>query len=106
VKCLSVKQPYTDMILSGSKKEEFRSWPTVFTGELCIHASKKPDKKAMKKYNLDPNKFTYGCVLGTVEVIGVKKYGIRDYGWQLKNPKRFKEPIPHKGKLSFFEVKL
>lgn len=106
MKCLSIKQPWADLILQGKKPEEFRSRDTKFRGEFCIHASKKPDMAAMKEKGFDPKNFTYGCIVGKAKITATKQYGPKDYGWQLADPKRLIKPIPKKGQLSFFEVNL
>jgi hypothetical protein len=39
-KCLSLKQPYAELLISGKKTIELRSWDTKFRGEFLVHASK------------------------------------------------------------------
>ena len=41
MKCLSVCQPFADLIIQGKKTIELRKWNTKFRGEFLIHASKK-----------------------------------------------------------------
>lgn len=50
MKCLSVKQPFANLIASGKKKIEIRSWKTSYRGELLIYASKMPDESALKHF--------------------------------------------------------
>ncbi|MFB5646865.1 MAG: ASCH domain-containing protein, partial [Candidatus Nitrosomaritimum yanchengensis] len=38
MKCLSVSQPFADLIISGNKTIELRNWNTAFRGEFLIHA--------------------------------------------------------------------
>ncbi|MEK0322582.1 MAG: ASCH domain-containing protein, partial [Nitrosopumilus sp.] len=38
MKCLSVSQPFADLIISGKKIIELRKWNTNFRGEFLIHA--------------------------------------------------------------------
>jgi hypothetical protein len=42
MKCLSVKQPWANLIASGRKTIETRTWPTGYRGDLLIVASKSP----------------------------------------------------------------
>jgi len=49
MKVITLKQPWATLIAEGYKKYEFRSWKTLYRGELYIHAGKGVDKKAMKK---------------------------------------------------------
>ena len=118
MKCLSIKQPYVELILQGKKNIELRRWNTNFRGEFYIHASKIPDMKAMKNFSFE--KLPCGFIVGKAELVNVKKYKneeehkkdrnlhlasiyFGDYGFILKNMRRIK-PIPFKGKLGFFEV--
>jgi len=38
MKCLSVCQPYANLIVSGKKTIELRNWNTNFRGEFLVHA--------------------------------------------------------------------
>ena len=38
MKCLSVSQPFADLIILGKKTIELRKWNTNFRGELLIHS--------------------------------------------------------------------
>ena len=44
-KCLSLRQPYAELVVSGRKTIELRKWNTRFRGEFLIHASKSTDRK-------------------------------------------------------------
>ncbi len=50
MKALSLKQPFTELILQGRKTIELRKWNTKFRGNFLIHSSKIPDIKNMKKF--------------------------------------------------------
>ncbi|MBU2612446.1 MAG: ASCH domain-containing protein [Nanoarchaeota archaeon] len=117
MKALSLKQPFAELIVSGKKTIELRKWRTNFRGKFLVHASKIPDKKAMKKFGFD--KLPLGMIVGESELVEVKKYNNESehkkdknkhladsswgkYGFILKNSKRVK-PIPMKGKLNFWE---
>ena len=41
VKCLSLNQPYAELLISGKKTIEVRRWNTNFRGQFLVHASKK-----------------------------------------------------------------
>lgn len=116
MKVLSIKQPYAELIVSGKKSIEIRSWNTKFRGEFLIHASLVPDKIAMIKFGfVDLPK---GVITGKATLVDVKKYEdsnefLKDknkhlasldygnYGFILEKPKRIK-PISAKGKLGFW----
>lgn len=124
MKCLSVSQPFADLIVSGKKTIELRKWNTNFRGEFLIHSPLKIKTKDCKRLKFLKKPVT-GAIIGKVEIVDVKKYNSksevkadfkkhlassdffnRKYGFVLKNPKLFRIPIPYKGKLGFFDVKL
>jgi ASCH domain len=37
-KCLSIRQPYAELVVSGRKTIELRKWITRFRGEFLVHA--------------------------------------------------------------------
>ena len=125
MKCLSVSQPYSDLIIKGKKTIELRTWNTKFRGEFLVHAPSKIKTDACKKMGIDKTKLRTGVILGRVEIYDVKKYSSivelkkdykkhfgaeeflrHKYGFLLRNPKELGMPIPYKGSLGFFDVKL
>lgn len=119
MKALSLKQPFAELILQGRKKIELRKWNTKFRGEFFIHASKAPDKKAMKEFGFED--LPTGMIVGKAVLKEVKHYknsaehkkdrnlhlaseAWGRYGFVLNNVHRVKE-IPAKGKLNFWEFK-
>ena len=124
MKCLSVSQPFADLIVSGKKTIELRKWNTNFRGEFLVHSPLKIRTNDCKRLKIS-KKLVTGAIIGKVEIIDVKKYNSKSeikadykkhlastdffnikYGFALKNPKSFRIPIPYKGKLGFFDVKL
>ncbi len=124
MKCLSVSQPFADLIISGKKTIELRKWNTNFRGEFLVHSPIKVRINDCKRLKISKKPVT-GAIIGKVEIVDVKKYTSksevkadfkkhlassdffnRKYGFVLKNPKSFRIPIPYKGKLGFFDVKL
>lgn len=124
MKCLSVSQPFAELIILGKKTIELRKWNTNYRGELLIHAPLKIRKEDAKRLKID-KKFVTGAIVGKVEIYDVKKYESqkqvksdqkfhfasrnfhdRTFGFLLKNPKAFRIPIPYKGQLGLFEVEL
>ena len=73
-KCLSLKQPYAELLVSGKKTIELRSWDTKFRGEFLVHASKKIDKEACERNKIDPESFTTGAIIGKAILYDVKYY--------------------------------
>ena len=124
MKCLSVSQPFADLIISGKKTIEMRNWNTKFRGEILIHAPLKIRTNDCKRLKIT-KKITTGAIVGKVTIYDVKKYNSikeikndkkfhfasqrlknKQYGFMLKNAKQLRIPIPCKGKLGIFEVSL
>ncbi len=125
MKCLSVSQPYADMIISGKKTIELRTWNTKFRGEFLIHAPIKVKDDACKKQGIDRSTLRTGVIIGKAQIYDVKSYhSIEElkkdygkhfateeflrhkYGFLLRKPQALKVPIPYKGSLGFFEARI
>ncbi len=125
MKCLSVSQPFAYLIIHGKKTIELRRWNTSFRGEFLIHSPKKIRVEDCKRLKINPKNLVKGAIVGKAEIYDVKKYDstteiIKDskkhlasklfqnnkYGFLIKNAKPFRIPIPAKGQLGFFEIKL
>jgi len=125
MKCLSVSQPYADLIVKGKKTIELRTWNTKFRGEFLVHAPLKIKKNVCIKMDMDETKLRTGVIVGKTEIYDVKVYNSVDelksdykkhfaseeflhhkYGFLLKNPKELRIPIAYKGSLGFFNVDL
>jgi len=124
LKCLSVSQPFADLIISGKKTIELRNWNTNFRGEFLIHSPLKIRIEDCTRLKIN-KKFVTGAIIGKAELYDVKKYNSlkeitldrkfhfsakkfqkKTFGFMLKNPKSFRIPIPLKGQLGFFEVEI
>ena len=122
MKCLSVSQPFADLIISGKKIIELRKWNTNFRGEFLIHAPIKIRIEDCKRLKIN-KKLVTGAKIGKAELYEVKKYNSvkeikadqkfhlasknfhgKTFGFMLKNVKSFRIPISCKGKLGFFEI--
>ena len=122
MKCLSVSQPFADLIVKGKKTIELRSWNTNFRGEFLIHAPVKIRKDDCERLKIK-SKLSTSAIIGKAEIYDVKKYSSSDkvrkdakkhfasknfynkkFGFCLKNAKEFLIPISCKGKLGFFDV--
>jgi predicted transcriptional regulator len=125
MKCLSLKQPYADLLAFGEKTIELRKWNTKFRGEFLIHASKNIDIEACERLDIDIDKLTIGAIIGSAFLYDVKEYSNQEefnkdkqkhfsivtkyfdgykYGFLIRNARMFKKSIPYPGKLRFFEV--
>ncbi len=125
MKCLSLKQPFADLLALGEKTVELRKWNTKFRGEFLIHASKNIDFDACERLDIEINKLSIGAILGSAFLYDVKVYSNQEdfnrdkqkhfsiipkyfdgykYAFLIRNAKIFKKPIKYPGKLRFFEV--
>ena len=121
MKCLSVCQPFAELIVQGKKTIELRRWNTKFRGEFLVHAAKNILIEDCKRMKISSS-ITTGAIIGKVKLTDVKKYesdkelksdkkkhhSLSDitknkYGFILENPKKLRVPIPYSGKLNFFE---
>ena len=125
MKCLSVSQPYADLIINGKKTIELRTWNTNFRGECLIHAPIKIKDDACERLGIDKSNLRTGVIIGKVEVYDVKLYNSLNelrkdhdkhffdeesfhhrYGFLLRRSQALRIPIPYKGSLGFFEAKI
>jgi hypothetical protein len=113
LKCLSVKQPWAHLIMTGEKDVENRSWATPHRGPLLIASTKHADPSALFKLELlgvkYPTDLVYGSVLGVVTVTDCAESSSRwategACHWHLANPQWFPEPFPVRGAMGLFDV--
>jgi predicted transcriptional regulator len=125
MKCLSLKQPFADLLALGEKTIELRKWNTKFRGEFLIHASKNIDSDACERLDIEIKKLSIGAIIGSAFLYDVEVYNNqvdfnRDkqkhfsiiskyfdgykYGFLIRNAKMFRKPVVYPGKLRFFEV--
>ncbi len=125
MKCLSLKQPFADLLSLGEKTIELRKWNTKFRGKFLIHVSKNIDIEACEILDIDIDKLTKGAIIGYAFLYDVKQYSNKEefnkdkqkhfsiiskyfdgykYCFLVKDARMFKTPIPYSGKLGFFEV--
>jgi hypothetical protein len=78
---LSIRQPFAEQIMRGTKKIEYRNINTNILGRVYFYASKTPHKKAFEKMKRKPGGFLVGVLVGTVEIVGCKK---ASYGFEWK----------------------
>ena len=122
MKCLSICQPFAELIIEGKKTIELRKWNTKFRGEFLVHAAKKILKEDCKRMKISSKTLTTGAIIGKVNLADVKKYesdkelkadktkhfsstdfSKNKYGFILEKPKKLRVSIEYAGKLNFFE---
>lgn len=123
MKALSIRQPWAELIIRGNQKMEIRPWNTNYRGYFLIHASKKIEEEAARKYGLYAKRLETGAIIGYANLADVVVYGgpeefMRDknlhltlkekekypvYGFILIDVRRIK-PVKYKGRLGFFDI--
>jgi len=125
MKCLSVSQPFADLIVKGKKTIELRNWNTNFRGVFLVHAPLKIRIDDCKRLKITKKNLRVGVIVGRAEIFNVIKYDSKEklkgdskkhfaskeffnsrFGFLIRNAKEFRVPIPFKGKLGFFDVSL
>jgi hypothetical protein len=130
LKCLSIRQPWAGLILSGRKRVENRSWPTRHRGLLAIHSSTSlATWEALSVAERDDYLPGWrdgvlppcGFVLGVVELVDVCRHRdlpaeLRDHRfaldqpenwcWVLARPRLLKEPVRVRGNSALFQVRV
>jgi hypothetical protein len=111
MKCLSVRQPWTDAIFLRGKDVENRTFRTNYRGPLLIQASRTFDREAPRKGEL-PDSYVIGAILGIVDLTDVVDNSPSSWAkpdhwhWLLDKPRLLAEPIACAGKLGIFEVEI
>lgn len=108
--CLSVKQPYAELIAIGRKRYELRSWTTRHRGPLVICAGKRP----AVRLNSDLPLGVAVCVVDLIDIVPFTPAMANDaaaewraglFAWVLENPTPTQH-IPVSGKLGIFTADL
>lgn len=123
MKAITIKQPWASLICEGIKDIENRTWKTNYRGRVLVHAAGCHGKKFKIKLTDEQMKIAFpvigkkcisenipfGSIIGSVEITDCVQnhpsiWAEKDcWNWVLANPVLFPEPIPCKGKLSFWE---
>lgn len=118
---LSIRQPWTELILQGRKTIEVRSWATAYRGELWLHAGVQPDADALARFGFTLNGLSRGAIVGKCELhdciaftdetweawrprhLSEGSLNKRQYAWLLGKPMRI-PPMPFKGRLGLMRM--
>lgn len=127
---ISIKQPWTDLLVRGAKSIEVRTWlpPSKLIGEVvAIHAGKEHDGNAPEWARLAGAQthaiLRLGGIIGTAKLVDFFHFSKDEWnefqafhlnplnwwtpglcGWEFSEPIRFERIIPCKGQLRFWEL--
>ena len=117
MKALSIRQPWARLIVNGYKDIENRTWSTDFRGRDYVHAGKRVnqgDFQEQRDYIREsglilPEEPSLGAIVGEVIITDCvdtssSPWFCGPYGFILSSPVVYKDPIPYRGQLGFFEV--
>lgn len=74
MKSLSIRHPWAELIISGKKSIEIRTWNTKLRGTFFVHASKHINKNLLERFNLKKENLNFGGVIGLVDLVNVIHY--------------------------------
>lgn len=87
-RALSIRQPYAEQILRGTKKVEYRAMATKIRERVYIYASLTPgDEVDFARVRAKPGMLPTGVLVGTVEIVDCTGTP-GDHEWHLARPKR------------------
>ena len=116
MKCVTVWQPWAELIVAGVKDVENRSWTTAYRGPVLIHAGRRmraadlDDLAHRHGIELGRSALELGAILGVVDLVDCREevtsrwHHQGSFGWYLENPRRLPSPIPYKGQLRLFDI--
>lgn len=102
MKAISIRQPFVEQILTGSKVREYRSRVCHVRGRVLVHASRSVNAEHFAE--VVAADLLCGGLLGSVEVVGCEPDPENGFAWLLANAIRFAEPLPYGGAVGWFEV--
>ena len=93
-RAISIRQPFVEQILRGSKRLDYRSVPTNIRERVYLYASLKPrmEPENWRGMKTTPDKLPKGMIVGSVEIVDCKphRYG---FAHKLANPRRLRSPL-------------
>lgn len=118
--CISVRQPYAWLIVTGHKDIENRNWRTSFRGRILIHAGKKYSRREHDEYAEDLGEYRgielprfedmhLGGIVGSATVTDcVREHpscwkSLGSWGFVLRD-QRTRSFVPLRGQLGIFGV--
>ena len=111
IRVITIKQPFSKLIIDGIKDVENRTWKTKHQGYIYIHVSKSYDIEKIYEYypNFDLRDLNLGQIIGRALLtdctkIQTSKWHISgQYGFYLAKPERINHKKIIKGKLNIWK---
>src|SRR5947199_7146177 len=120
MKALSIRHPWIDLILSGAKTVEVRTWATRHRGPLLLHGSAgfgiSEREMATRLKVPAPDPESLGAIVGIADLVDCRPVLRQDWkkaclpplegklwAWVLEDARPL-APIPHAGRRMLFEV--
>jgi hypothetical protein len=118
IPALSIRQPWAEMILSGIKSIELRTWTTEYRGRFWLHTGVKADRRLLDAFGYQD--LFLGGYIGVATIAAIVPidrtrwtmwrerhrdagaYTPGFFGWMIEDVARFEMPIPGPGKLGLF----
>ena len=107
-KCLTLWQPWADLVIFGDKRVENRTWSTGYIGPMLVHAGLGFDGgyEELTKRQKKQRKH----IIGIVDIVGYD-YKLKtpwdqsnQEHWRLGNPRAFENPIRFIGRQGLFVI--
>jgi hypothetical protein len=93
-RAISIRQPYVERILTGTKTREFRSRPTRIRGRVYLYAGMKIAEGARLTSKVAG--LAKGLIVGSVEIVDCKD--LTDcFAYVLKNLRPYRTPVAARG---------
>lgn len=117
---LSVRQPWAEMIISGRKPIEVRTWQRSYRGRIWIHAGREKDEALELLFGY--RELFRGGYVGSAEVTSIEyidnhrweawremhhdrgPFQPNLFAWVLAHPRRLPSPVPAKGDVGLYTV--
>ena len=96
-RAISIKQPFVEQILCGTKRYEYRSLPTNIRERVYLYASLSPrtDKDAWRGMTELKGQLPLGLIVGSVEIVDCKRDS-GGYAYELAGPRRLRVSLKPK----------
>ena len=120
MKALTIHQPYAELIASGEKRVENRTWATRHRGHLAIHAGSSRVSLNILDVPFDVEDVPFGAVVAVVNVAecvrfadlgcglfpgeDCSRYAFGPWCWVLENVQRLPEPVTVSGKQGLWNL--